>query len=246
MEYKTAIITGAAKGIGREIAKKFASEGYNVLINYNTSEKEANALKSELLTQGYNVEVYKADVTKREEVDKMLEFCLLKFGSVDVIVNNAGICEYKLFVDIKEDDLRKMFEVTILGAFNLIQSALKKYMLKNQKGCVINISSIWGVTGASVESNYSTMKAGLNGMTKALAKELGPSNIRVNAITPGIIDTDMNEHLSLEEKQDFINELPIERMGKALDVANLAVFLASEKASYITGAIIPVDGGATI
>lgn len=246
MEYKTAIITGAAKGIGREIAKKFAGEGYNVLINYNTSEKEANALKSELLAHGYNVEVYKADVTKREEVDKMLEFCLLKFGSIDVIVNNAGICEYKLFVDIKENDLRKMFEVTILGAFNLIQSALKKYMLKNQKGCVINISSIWGVTGASVESNYSTMKAGLNGMTKALAKELGPSNIRVNAITPGIIDTDMNEHLSLEEKQDFINELPIERMGNALDVANLAVFLASEKASYITGAIIPVDGGASI
>lgn len=246
MEYKTAIITGAAKGIGREIAKKFAGEGYNVLINYNTSEKEANALKSELLAHGYNVEVYKADVTKREEVDKMLEFCLLKFGSIDVIVNNAGICEYKLFVDIKEDDLRKMFEVTILGAFNLIQSALKKYMLRNQKGCVINISSIWGVTGASVESNYSTMKAGINGMTKALAKELGPSNIRVNAITPGIIDTDMNEHLSLEEKQDFINELPIERMGNALDVANLAVFLASEKASYITGAIIPVDGGASI
>ena len=246
MEYKTAIITGAAKGIGREIAKKFAGEGYNVLINYNNSEKEANVLKYGLLAHGYNVEVYKADVTKREEVDKMLEFCLLKFGSIDVIVNNAGICEYKLFVDIKENDLRKMFEVTILGAFNLIQSALKKYMLKNQKGCVINISSIWGVTGASVESNYSTMKAGLNGMTKALAKELGPSNIRVNAITPGIIDTDMNEHLSLEEKQDFINELPIERMGNALDVANLAVFLASEKASYITGAIIPVDGGASI
>lgn len=246
MMRKTAIITGAAKGIGREIAKKFAYEDYNVLINYRTSEKEANKIKEELIKEECNVEIFKADVTKREEVDKMIEFCLLKFGSVDVIVNNAGICEYKLFIDIKEDDLRKMFEVTLLGAFNLIQSALKKYMLKNQNGCIINISSIWGVTGASVESNYSTMKAGLNGMTKALAKELGPSNIRVNAITPGIIDTEMNDHLSLEEKQSFVNDLPIEKMGSVSDVANLAVFLASEKASYITGAIIPVDGGATI
>lgn len=246
MACKTVIVTGAAKGIGKEIAKEFAYEKYNVLINYNTSEKEADTLKSELLAHGYNVEVYKADVTKRREVDEMIEFCLLKFGSIDVIVNNAGICEYKLFTDIEEADLRRMFEVTLLGAFNLIQSALKKYMIKNQKGCIINISSIWGVTGASVETNYSTMKAGLNGMTKSLAKELGPSNIRVNAITPGIIDTEMNDHLSLEEKQAFIDELPIEKMGSTLDVANLAVFLASEKASYITGAIIPVDGGASI
>lgn len=246
MTYKTVIITGAAKGIGKEIAKKFAYQNYNVLINYNTSENEAKELKEELLQKGYNVDVYQADVSKRIEVDKMLEFCLLKFGSIDVIVNNAGICEYKLFLDIQENDLRKMFDVTLLGSFNLIQSALKKYMMKKKKGCIINISSIWGVIGASVESNYSTMKAGLNGMTKALAKELGPSNIRVNAITPGIIDTEMNNHLTQEEKQNFIAELPIERIGNAVDVANLATFLASEEASYITGAIIPVDGGASI
>lgn len=246
MMRKTVIITGAAKGIGKEIAKKFAYENYNVLINYNTSEKEAKIIKEELIKEGCSVDIYKANVTIRKEVDNLIEFCLLKFGSIDVIVNNAGICEYKLFIDIEESDLRKMFEVTLLGPFNLIQSALKKYMIKNQRGCIINISSIWGVTGAAMESNYSTMKAGLNGMTKALAKELGPSNIRVNAITPGIIDTAMNENLSLQDKQAFVNDLPIEKIGSASDVANLTVFLASEKASYITGAIIPVDGGATI
>lgn len=243
---KTVIVTGAARGIGKEIAKKFANEKYNVCINYNTSECEAILLKEELVNVGYNVEIYKADVTNREEVDNMVDFCLLKFGSVDVVINNAGICEYKLFTDIKEEDLRKMFEVTILGAFNLTQSALKKYMIKNHIGSVINISSIWGDTGAALETNYSTMKAGLNGLTKSLAKELGPSNIRVNAIAPGIIDTEMNEHLTKEEKDDFVKELPIERIGKTKDVANLALFLASEKASYITGAIIPVDGGANI
>lgn len=243
---KTVVISGAAKGIGRKIAEKFACEKYNVGINYMNSEKEAKSLKEELLALGYNVEIYKADISKREEVDNMMDFFILKFGSIDVVINNAGICEYKLFTDIKEEDLRKMFEVTILGAFNLTQSALKKYMIKNHTGSVINISSIWGVTGAALETNYSTMKAGLNGMTKALAKELGPSNIRVNAITPGIIDTNMNEHLTKEEKDNFLNELPIERMGTSEDVANLAFFLASKEASYITGAIIPVDGGASI
>lgn len=243
---KTVLVTGASKGIGKEIAKKLAGEGYNVCINYNKSRDEAIELKKELLNKGYNVDDFKADVSNREEVDQMIEFVIKRFGSIDVIVNNAGICEYKLFVDILEEDLKRMFDTTILGTFNVTQSALKKYMIKNQCGNIINIASMWGIVGAACETNYSTMKSGVIGMTKALAKEMGPSNIRVNAIAPGIIDTDMNKNLSNEEVEEFVEDIPLGRIGKVEDVAELVSFLASEKSSYITGQIISTNGGAVI
>ena len=230
---KTVLVTGSSRGIGSEIVKKLASEGYNVCINYNVSK-------------GYNVDHFKADVSKREEVDQMIDFIIKRFGSIDVVVNNAGICEYKLFVDIAEDDLKRMFDTTILGTFNVTQAALKKYMIKNQCGNIINITSMWGIVGAACETNYSTMKSGVIGMTKALAKEMGPSNIRVNAIAPGIIDTDMNKNLTNEEVNAFVDDIPIRRIGKVEDVAELVSFLASDKSSYITGQIISTNGGAVI
>ncbi len=184
MKSKTVLVTGASNGIGRDIAKTLAFEGYNVCINYNKSEEQAMSLQKELLEKNCNAMVIKADIRKKEEVDKMLDEIIKHFGSIDVVVNNAGISESKLFTDITEEDLQNMFDITILGTFNVTKSALKKYMIKNHKGSIINITSIWGIIGASMEVNYSTMKAGIIGMTKALAKELAPSNIRVNAVAP--------------------------------------------------------------
>ena len=164
---KTIIITGAAKGIGRAIAKDFAYSGYNVCVNYNTSEKEAKELCEELAKAGCSVIIYKADITKREEVDKMVDYVIGTFGNIDVLVNNAGISEYKLFVDISQQELERMLNVNILGTFNMTQSVLKKSMLPRKDGTIINISSIWGMVGASLEVAYSTSKAAIIGMSKA-------------------------------------------------------------------------------
>lgn len=246
MSSKTVLVTGASRGIGREIVKKLATEGYTVCANYNKSGNEAISLKEELATKGYNIEIYRADVSNRKEVDSMVDFVIEKFGSIDVLINNAGISENKLFTDISETDLRNMFDITILGTFNATQSVLKKYMIRNHIGNIINMTSIWGICGASCEVNYSTMKSGIIGMTKALAKELGPTNIRVNAIAPGIIDTEMNNNLTEEEIKEFVNEIPLARIGKTEDVAELVSFLASGKSSYITGQVISPNGGVVI
>ena len=238
---KTALVTGASKGIGKEIAITLARSGYNVCINYNNSCEEAKKIKSFLIEQGYNVDIFKADIKSRSEVDKMVDFTIERFGSLDVLVNNAGICEFKLFTDITQDDLQKMFDVTILGAFNVTQSALKKYMLNKKQGSIVNISSIWGMCGASCEVNYSTMKAGIIGMTKALAKELSLSNIRVNAVTPGIIDTEMNNNITEEEKKAIIEDIPLQKIGKSIDIARCIEWLIEDE--YVTGQVIGINGG---
>lgn len=240
---KTVVITGAAKGIGEGIARTFAKAGYNVCINYNTSKKQAHALKEELDRCGYSTMLYKADVSDRIQVDNMIEAVLENFHSIDVVVNNAGICEYKLFTDITELDLKKMLDISVVGTFNVTQSALKKYMLHNKNGSIINISSIWGMVGASMEVNYSTAKSAVIGMSKALAKELGPSNITVNIVAPGAIDTDMNANFSDEEMIEFCNEIPLGRIGNIEEISGLVKFLASDEARYITGQVISPNGG---
>lgn len=243
---KTVIITGAAKGIGRAIAKDFAYSGYNVCINYNTSEEKAKELCQELAKDGCSVIIYKADVTNRQEVDKMVDYVIGTFGNIDVLINNAGISEYKLFTDITQEDMEKMVNVNILGVFNTTQSVLKKSMLSRKDGTIINISSIWGMVGASLEVAYSTTKAAIIGMSKALAKELAPSNITVNVVAPGAISTDMISSLSKEDLEVLKEEIPLGKIGNVEDVAASVKFLASYEARYITGQVISPNGGLVI
>lgn len=243
---KTVLITGAAKGIGAEIARKFAKEGYNVCINYNTSYTKAKELLDELSKYKIQVLILKADITKREQVNKMIKEVLDNFGKIDVLVNNAGISEYKLFIDLTYDDVVRMLNTSIVGTFNVTQEVLKKSMIKEKNGKIINISSIWGISGASLEVNYSTAKAGIIGMTKALAKELAPSNITVNAVAPGAIYTDMLNDLTDEDIKNLENEIPLGRIGNTNDISGCVYFLASEDARYITGQVISPNGGFVI
>ena len=238
MNERTVLVTGGAKGIGKEISTEFAKSSYDVCINYNTSDEEALKLKKELTEKGYNVDIFKADVSNRNEVDKMVDFCINRFDSIDVLINNAGICEYKLFCDITQEDIHKM-----LNTFNVTQSVLNKYMLHNHRGNIINISSVWGMVGSSCEVNYSMSKSAIIGMSKALAKEMGPSNIRVNVIAPGIIKTEMISNLNEKEIENIKNEIPLSRIGNTSDIAKLALFLASDNSSYITGQVISPNGG---
>lgn len=240
IQNKVVIVTGGSRGIGASIVKELANSGYSVVLNYNKSEKEANQIKDELTNSGKTVEIYKADVRNREEIKALVEFTINNFGKVDVLVNNAGISQSKLFTDITEEDWNNMLQTNLTSAFYASQEVLKN-MISRKEGCIINISSIYGITGASCEVHYSVAKAGLDGMTKALAKELSLSNIRVNSVAPGAIDTEMNDFLSDEEKQDLSREIPLGRMGKPEEIASCVKWLIENE--YITGQVIPVNGG---
>lgn len=237
---KTVIVTGGAKGIGRAISYEFAKSGYNVIINYKTSVKEAENIKEELTKKGQNVEIYKADLTKKEEVEAMIKFVEEKYKKIDVLVNNAGISQIKPFADIEEGDWDNIVNNNLKTVY-LTTKAVIDNMIHNKNGSIINISSIWGITGGACEVHYSATKAGIIGMTKALAKEMGPSNIRVNAVAPGIIDTDMNKNLNESEINQIKNEIPLEKIGKPEDVAKVVKWLAESE--YVTGEVIRVDGG---
>ena len=238
----TVLITGASGGIGSATARLFAQNGYNVIINYLNSRSEALALEQELRGLGCNAIAIHADVSDIGQVMAMFDTCAEKFGGVDVLVNNAGIARQKLFTDITQADYNEMFDINVKGCFNCCQCALP-YMINQKKGKIVNISSVWGVTGASCEVHYSASKAAVIGMTKALAKEVGPSNIQVNCAAPGVIDTAMNAGFSAGAIAQLKAEIPLGRLGSSLDVAELVLFLASEKADYITGQVIGVDGG---
>lgn len=242
---KTVLITGASRGIGSAIAKVFAQNNYNVIINYFKSEKEALSLQANLFKKGYNVIAYKADVTKRNEVEAMINEGIKRFGAIDVVVNNAGISQQKLFTDITEEEWDNMLNIHIKGMFNCSQCALP-HMISRKEGKIINISSIWGMVGASCEVHYSTAKAGIIGFTKALAKEVGPSNIQVNCVAPGIIETDMNSFLDEKEKDWLVEDTPLMRFGRPEEVAETVLYLASDKSDFITGQVISINGGFVI
>lgn len=237
---KTAIVTGSSRGIGASIVSLLAKDGYNVVLNYNKSEAIAKKKQEELMKQGYCIETFKADVSKREETKKLVRFTLNKFHNIDVLINNAGITQMKLFTDITDKDWEYILKTNLNSVFYMCQEVLPS-MIHQKSGSIINISSIWGLTGASCEVAYSTSKAALNGFTMALAKEVGPSNIRVNAIAPGMIQTDMNQGLTEEELKQITDEIPLQKIGKTQDIAKCISWLIEDE--YTTGQIISVNGG---
>ena len=237
---KNVLITGGSRGIGKECVYAFINEGYRVFLNYNKSDAEAEKIKNET-----GAILVKADISKEDEVKKMSHFIHDNYGKIDVIVNNAGISQIKLFTDISENDWDRMFNINVKGMF-LVTKEFAGDMIYKKKGKIINVSSMWGLTGGSCEVHYSASKAAVIGFTKALAKELGPSGINVNCVAPGVIETDMNKHLSDEDIKSLEDETPLGRIGKAEEIAKTILFLASEKSDYITGQVLSVDGGMVI
>lgn len=237
---KVVVVTGGSRGIGAEIVKKLAGDKYRVILNYNKSENEAKKIKEDLQKDNINIEIFKADVSKREEVKELIDFVINKFGKIDVLINNAGISQAKLFTDLTDEDWNNMIQTNLTSVFYCTQEAIKN-MISRKEGLIINISSIWGVTGSSCEVHYSVAKAGIDGMTKALAKEVGPSNIRVNSIAPGIIDTDMNKAYTDEEIKDIIEDIPLNKIGKKVDIARCVEWLIEDE--YTTGQVISINGG---
>lgn len=242
---KTVLITGASKGIGAATAILFAEKGYNVILNYNSSAESALLLEHSLKDNGYSALAYPADVSKSNDVARMVNDVISRFGKIDVLINNAGIAQQKLFTDISDSDWDKMVSVNLTGTFNCCR-AVVPYMVREKRGCIINTSSVWGMTGASCEVHYSAVKAGIIGLTKALAKELGPSGIRVNCVAPGVIGTRMNSGLSVEDLANLADETPLGRIGKTQEVAATSLFLASDDAEFITGQVISPNGGFVI
>ena len=242
---KTVIVTCGSRGIGAATCIRFAELGYNVILNYNNSREAAVMLAQSQRQLGRSVFPCRADVSDRASVEKMVDNVIKEFGSIDVLVNNAGIASQELFTKVSMEDWNKMIAINLTGVFNCTQAVLP-YMIRNHSGSIINVSSVWGEIGASCEVPYSTVKAGIIGMTKALAKEVGPSGIRVNCVAPGVISTKMNEHLSLEDMNSLIDETPLCRIGEADEVATSITFLASEDSSFITGHVLSVNGGFNI
>lgn len=242
---ETVIVTGASRGIGKACALEFSRNGADVIVNYTRSKEKAEEVCEEISKLGGRALPFCADVSDRKAVDEMTEFAHKNFGSITTLVNNAGIAEQIMFCDITEEKWDRMFAVDVKGVYNCIQAALPD-MIHNKSGRIINISSMWGITGASCEVHYSAAKAAIIGMTKALAKELGPSGITVNAIAPGVISTEMNGNISEEIMSELKEETPIGRIGTPEDIAETALFLASPKASFITGEVISVNGGFVI
>lgn len=239
---KVALVTGGTRGIGRKIAEKFAENGYNLVLNYVSSNVDLEVIKEAFKKYKNSVLILKADVSKYEECENLVKEAINKFGKVDVLVNNAGITKDGLIAMMKEENFSKVIDVNLKGTFNMCRN-LVPYMMKNKSGNIVNISSVVGIVGNAGQSNYAASKAGVIGFSKALAKELAGRNIRVNAVAPGFIDTDMTSILSDKVKENIYSQIPLKRMGKAKEVANVVYFLSSEESSYITGQVINVDGG---
>lgn len=237
---KLAIVTGASKGIGREIAKTLAKNKIKVIANYNNSEKEAKELKEELKKEGIEIDIVKADVSTREGTSQLAKYVLEKYKKIDILINNAGISEYKLFTDETDEDWQRVINTNLYSAFAMSQEVIPS-MVHKKEGLIINISSAWGVVGGALEVIYSVSKAGMDGLTKALAKELGPSNIRVNSIAPGMINTKMNSNLNDEEIENLKEETPLGKIGEPKDIAKCIKWLIED--GFTTGQIISINGG---
>ena len=233
---KVAIVTGASRGIGREIARELSSKGIKVIANYNKSEEQAKILKNE----NPEIDIFKADVSNRSEIKQMIGYTTKKYGKIYILINNAGISENKLFTDVTDNDWNKIINNNLYSAFCMTQEVLPN-MIQSKKGNIINISSIWGIVGASCESIYAISKAGIDAMTKSLAKELGPSNIRVNSIAPGIIDTEMNKNINVNYIEELKEEIPLGKIGKVSDITKCVNWLIEDE--YTTGQIISINGG---
>ena len=239
---KVAMITGATRGIGKQIALTLANEGYNIVLNYRTENDELKQLKNEIESKKVKCLTVQGDVTNFEDCKHMIESAIEEFGKVDVLVNNAGITKDMLLARMKEEDFKQVIDVNLVGTFNMTKNVIS-YMMKTRNGRIINISSVVGIAGNAGQTNYSASKAGIIGFTKSLAKEVASRNILVNAVAPGFIETNMTEVLKQEVKDEIAKNIPLKRMGTPQDVANVVKFLASEDSSYITGQVISVDGG---
>ncbi|SHJ58412.1 3-oxoacyl-[acyl-carrier-protein] reductase [Clostridium cavendishii DSM 21758] len=239
---KCAIVTGATRGIGRAIALKLASLGFNIVINYRSKDSEAETLKAEVEALGVKSLIVKGDISKVVEARELIEKAKEYFGTIDVLVNNAGITRDGLILRMKEEDFDNVIEVNLKGTFNCLKS-VSPIMIKQRHGKIVNISSVIGLIGNAGQVNYAASKAGVIGMTKSLAKELGSRGINVNAVAPGFIDTDMTKELSEKAKEVIQTSIPLKRIGTTKDVAEVVGFLVSDASDYITGQVINIDGG---
>lgn len=239
---KCALITGASGGIGSEIALRLASDGFSIAACYCSDENGIRELEEKLSQTGAEYRIYKADVSDYNSIKEIFADATDFFGGVSVLVNNAGMAQQKLFTDITEQEFDRITAVNFKGVFNCCKCAVP-FMVSQKSGKIINVSSMWGVCGASCETVYSATKAAVIGLTKALARELAPSNIQVNCVAPGAIDTKMNNNLSEEDKAAFAEEIPMGRFGSAREIAGVVSFLAGEDSNYVTAQVITADGG---
>jgi len=242
-ERKTAFITGGSRGIGRAIARRLAKDGFNIVINYSKSDRSAEEVVREVKEYGVEAMAIKCDVSKYDEVEKAIDKIVEEFGSIDVVVNNAGISLRALVTETTEEQWERVINTNLKGAFLCSRRALPA-MITNKAGRIINISSVWGLYGASYEAIYATAKGGLISFSQSLAREVGPSGITVNAIAPGAIDTEMlSQELDTDEMNSLIEEIPVGRLGKSEEVAAACIYLASDTSSYINGQVLRLDGG---
>lgn len=242
LEGKTAIITGASRGIGKGIAEVFAANGANIAFTYSSSEEAAKNLENELVKTGVKAKSYQSDAANFEEAQQLVSDVVEEFGGVDILINNAGITKDNLLMRISEEDFDKVIEVNLKSVFNMTKAVMRT-MLKQRKGSIINMSSVVGVKGNAGQTNYAASKAGILGFTKSVALELGSRNIRCNAIAPGFIETEMTGKLDEKTIQEWRNNIPLKRGGTPEDVANACIFLASDLSAYVTGQTLNVDGG---
>ncbi len=242
LEGKTALITGAARGIGKEIAIRFADQGADIAFSDLLRDEKMTDLEKELSDKGIKAKGFASDASSLSEAEKLISSIVKEFGKIDVLVNNAGITRDNLLLRMREEEWDVLMKVNLKSVFNLTKS-IQRTMIKQRTGSIINMSSVVGISGNPGQSNYSASKAGMIGFTKSIAKELGSRNIRCNAIAPGFIQTEMTSALSDEVRKEWIDSIPMKRAGTPADVANVAIFLASDLSSYVTGQVIPVCGG---